>query len=128
MIARFTQQIPTKLIFGCGTINSLETENLPGNKALIVISAGVSMRKYGYLCRVTKALKTQGVEYVVYDKIEANPVKEHVMEGAGIARSENCDFVIGLGGGSSIDSAKSIALMSVNDGDYWDYIVGGSGK
>lgn len=128
MISNFTQQIPTKLIFGCGTVNSLETEKLPGNKALIVISAGTSMRKYGYLCKVTKALKAQGVEYEVYDKILANPVKEHVMEGAGIARSKGCDFVIGLGGGSSIDSAKSIALMAVNDGDYWDYIVGGSGK
>lgn len=128
MISKFTQQIPTKLIFGCGTINSLATEKLPGSKALIVISSGTSMRKYGYLCTVTKALKAQGVEYVVFDKIQANPVKDHVMEGAALARENNCDFVIGLGGGSSIDSAKSIALMAVNSGDYWDYIIGGSGK
>lgn len=50
------------------------------------------------------------------------------MEGAALAKQEGCDFIIGLGGGSSIDSAKSIAIMATNPGDYWDYIVGGSGK
>lgn len=128
MIAKFTQQIPTRLIFGCGTINALETEKLPGKKALIVISSGTSMRKYGYLTTVVKALTARGIESEVFDKIQANPIKEHVMEGAALARNTGCDFVIGLGGGSSIDSAKSIALMAVNDGDYWDYIVGGSGR
>ncbi|MBO8439005.1 MAG: iron-containing alcohol dehydrogenase [Bacteroidetes bacterium] len=128
MITNFTQQIPTRLIFGCGSISALATEKLPGSKALIVISSGTSMRKYGYLASVTKALAKQGVEYEVFDKIQANPIKEHVMEGAALARNTNCDFVIGLGGGSSIDSAKSIALMAVNSGDYWDYVVGGSGK
>ena len=41
---------------------------------------------------------------------------------------EQCDFIVGLGGGSSIDSAKSIALMATNEGDYWDYIAGGTGR
>jgi alcohol dehydrogenase len=50
------------------------------------------------------------------------------MEGAELAKSTNCDFIVGLGGGSPIDSAKSIAVMAKNPGDYWDYIFGGSGK
>jgi alcohol dehydrogenase len=50
------------------------------------------------------------------------------MEGAALAKEQKCDFVIGLGGGSSIDSAKSIAVMATNEGDYWDYISGGTGK
>ena len=45
----FSLYIPTKLIFGCGEINKLSSEKLPGKKALVVISAGTSMRKYGYL-------------------------------------------------------------------------------
>jgi alcohol dehydrogenase len=50
------------------------------------------------------------------------------MEGANITKKNKCDFVIGLGGGSSIDSAKSIALMATNEENYWDYLSGGSGK
>ncbi|GAP20261.1 iron-containing alcohol dehydrogenase [Leptolinea tardivitalis] len=124
----FTYHIPTRILFGAGTLNALETENLPGKKALIVISAGKSMRKNGYLDRVTSLLTKQGVSYVVFDKILPNPIKAHVMEAADLARKEGCDFIIGLGGGSSIDSAKSIAVMVKNPGDYWDYVGGGTGK
>lgn len=124
----FSLHIPTRILFGCGEIKKLATEILPGKKAMIVISAGTSMRKYGYLDKVETLLTENGVSAVVYDKILPNPVKRHVMEAATICRELGCDFVIGLGGGSSIDSAKAIAVMAVNDGDYWDYINGGSGK
>lgn len=124
----FSAHIPTKLIFGAGELNKLAECKLPGKKALVVISAGTSMRKYGYLDRVCELLKKNGAETVVFDKILANPIKTHVMEGAAICREKRCDFVVGLGGGSTIDSAKSIAIMAVNDGDYWDYISGGTGK
>lgn len=124
----FNQFIPTKLILGQGAIQKLGTEKLPGKKALVVISSGTSMRKFGYLDKVLNALSLNGAEAIVYDKVLPNPIKEHVMEAADICRREQCDFVIGLGGGSSIDSAKSIALMACNEGDYWDYIIGGTGK
>ena len=124
----FSAYIPTKLVFGAGELSKLAECPLPGKKALVVISAGTSMRKYGYLDRVCELLKKNNVETCVYDKILANPIKTHVMEGAGLCRQEKCDFVVGLGGGSTIDSAKSIAVMAVNDGDYWDYISGGTGK
>lgn len=125
---KFSNFIPTKLFFGRGSIEKLATETLPGKKAFVVISAGTSMRKFGYLNNVINLLKQNGTEAIVFDKILANPLKEHVMEGASLCREENCDFVIGLGGGSSIDSAKAIAMMAVNPGDYWDYITGGTGK
>ena len=124
----FEQLLPTQIIFGAGEINRLATLELPGKKALLVISSGNSMRKYGYVDKVVKGLAENGAETVIYDKIQANPIKEHVMEAAAICRQEKCDFVIGLGGGSSIDSAKSIALMACNEGDYWDYVSGGTGK
>jgi alcohol dehydrogenase len=124
----FDYCIPTRLIFGPGKLDELGNMDLPGKKALIVISAGTSMRKYGYLERVEKLLKKNGVQSVVFDKILPNPINKHVAEGAAMARKEKCDFIIGLGGGSSIDSAKSIAIMAKNPGDYWDYISGGTGK
>lgn len=124
----FSLHIPTQLLFGCGEIKNLATEKLPGKKALIVISAGTSMKKYGYLDKVIELLKDNDTEAVVFDKILPNPIKGHVMEAAALCRAEQCDFVIGLGGGSSIDSAKAIAVMACNEGDYWDYVIGGSGK
>lgn len=124
----FSFFMPTRLFFGAGSLARLGDVKLPGRKALVVISAGTAMRRQGYLDRVIGLLGGQGVESVVFDKIQPNPVKDHVMEAAAIARAEGCDFVVGLGGGSSIDSAKSIALMANNPGDYWDYIGGGSGR
>ncbi len=126
----FSYFMPSHILFGAGTLNSLATNKLPGKKALIVISSGTSMRKNGYLDRVIDLLKKNGntPAVVVFDKILPNPVKQHVMEGAALAKAEGCDFIIGLGGGSSIDSAKSIAVMAKNPGDYWDYVGGGSGK
>ena len=125
----FNYYIPTRIIFGAGKLKELATTPfLPGKKALVVISSGKSMRKYGYLEQVQALLKENGVESVVFDKILPNPIQEHVMEGAAVAKENDCDFVIGLGGGSSMDSAKSIAVMAKNPGEYWDYINGGSGK
>ena len=86
------------------------------------------MKKYGYLDRVLKALRHQHIDYMVFDKIRCNPSKVHVMEAAQFARDNFCDFVIGVGGGSTIYAAKAIALMARNPGDLWDYIVTGSGK
>lgn len=124
----FNYYMPSKILFGPGKLNALAEETLPGNKALIVISGGRSVKQNGYLDRLTDILRGKNIAYVVFDKILPNPVQTHVMEGAALAKEQGCDFVIGLGGGSSIDSAKSIAVMAKNPGEYWDYISGGSGK
>lgn len=124
----FNYFIPTKILFGKGQLSNLHKEKLPGKKALIVTSSGRSVKRFGYLDRLEKELELAGVSYALFDKILPNPVKRHVMEGAQFAKTEGCDFVIGLGGGSSIDSAKAISIMAVNPGDYWDYIAAGSGK
>lgn len=124
----FNYYIPTRILFGPGKLEELSKENLPGKKAIIVISSGKSMKENGYLDRLIKILQSKQIEYALFDKILPNPIKTHVMEGAQLARKEGCDFVIGLGGGSSIDSAKSIAVMATNPGDYWDYVSGGTGK
>jgi alcohol dehydrogenase len=124
----FTHYIPTRILFGKGQLANLHKQNLPGRKALIVISSGTSARSYGYLARVEEQLDLAGVAHVVFDRILPNPVRTHVTEGAAFAREQGCDLVVGLGGGSPIDSAKAIAIMAANPGDYWDYVSGGSGK
>ncbi len=124
---QFHFYMPTRILFGKGALDKLKKQRLPGKRALIVISAGKSTRANGYLARVEEALAASGVESVVFDRILANPVVANVEDGAAFAREHGCDFVIGLGGGSSIDAAKSIAAMATNDGKYWDYIYGGTG-
>jgi len=124
----FNYYMPARILFGKGKLNELHEQELPGKKALIVTSAGQSVKKYGYLERVKNELEAAGVSIELFDKILPNPIKNHVMEGAALAKSAGCDFIVGLGGGSSIDSAKAIAVMAANEGDYWDYISGGSGK
>ncbi len=124
---QFSYFMPSRILFGQGQLSHLHEQELPGKKALIVISAGKSTKANGYLDRVEKELELAGVQHVLFDKIQPNPLLRHVREGAAIARETGCDFVLGLGGGSSIDSAKAIAVAATNEGDYWDYIEGGTG-
>lgn len=124
----FVNSIPTRLYFGAGQLDMLGTLPMPGKRALAVITRGKSMRSSGTLDRVIRLLEHNRVSAVVYDKVQANPTREQVMEGAALAKHEHCDFVIGLGGGSPIDASKAIAIMAANPGDYWDYVSGGTGK
>ncbi len=115
---------PTMLIFGSGKLNELSKQNLPGKKALILISNGRSTKANGYLNRVENQLNSAGIEYVVFDKITENPLKEHCEEGGTFTRENGCDFIIALGGGAVLDSSKMVASMATNDGDLWEYAKG----
>lgn len=119
--------VPTRTLFGAGVLNDLHKQTMPGKKALVVISNGKSMKVTGTLARLLQQLNEAAVETVVFDKVEANPLRSTVMAGADCAKANGCDFVVALGGGSVMDAAKAIASIAVNDGDIWDYINGGTG-
>lgn len=80
----FDYYIPTRILFGAGRLNDLHKQKLPGKKALIVISNGKSTRANGYLARVEKELELAGAAHVVFDKVQPNPTKDNVMEGAAL--------------------------------------------
>lgn len=124
----FNMYIPTRILFGAGKLNNLHEQEMPGKKAMIVISNGKSTKENGYLTQTEEQLKLAGVESVLFDKVESNPLKSTVMSGGAFAKENNCDFIVALGGGSCIDASKAIAVMATNNGDYWDYIATGSGK
>lgn len=124
----FNMYISTKILFGSGRLKELNAQEMPGTKAMIVISKGKSTRANGYLERTEEQLHLAGVETVVFDRIEANPLKETVMAGAAYARERDVDFIVALGGGSCMDAAKAIATMATNKGDCWDYMSRGTGK
>ena len=118
---------PTRILFGSGKPEELGAQTLPGKKALVLISNGKSTKANGYLDRTLKQLDKAGVEAVVFAGIMENPLKEAVMEGAAFAKENNCDFIVALGGGAVLDSSIAISAMATNEGDLWDYVVGGTG-
>lgn len=124
----FMMYVPTRIVFGQGAAKSLGRQKLPGKKALIVISNGKSTRENGYLELIENQLKDSGIESVIFDKIQPNPLKATVEEGGRFARDNNCDFIIALGGGSVMDASKAIATAAANEGDLWDYAFGKTGK
>ncbi|MGI6229886.1 MAG: iron-containing alcohol dehydrogenase [Tractidigestivibacter sp.] len=120
---------PTRVIFGPGSLNKLHEQQLPGKKAMIVISSGKSTRANGYLDRTEAELDAAGVEHVVFDGVGSNPTKEAVEAGAKVARENGCDFVVALGGGSVLDAGKVMAMFAPQPGDdLWDYAGGTTGK
>lgn len=124
----FQMYVPTRTLFGVGELNNLHNQKMPGKKAMIVISNGKSTRSNYYLDRTEEQLNMAGVETVLFDKVEANPLKSTVMDGSLFARQNNCDFIVALGGGSVMDASKAMAIMSTNNGDLWDYVSSGTGK
>ncbi|APV43428.1 Alcohol dehydrogenase, class IV [Dehalogenimonas formicexedens] len=115
--------LPTKLIFGEGTIERLgeESANL-GHRAMIV-SGQKTMRKLGLLDKAVDMLERAGLDVILFDKIEPNPRASTVDQGAAISRQENIDLIVALGGGSAMDAAKGIALASAGDKSVWHYVT-----
>lgn len=119
---------PTHILFGSGKLDELGNQQMPGKKALLLISDGKSAKTSGALDRTQAQLEKAGVEYVVCAKIHENPTREIVMESAAFAKENGCDFIVALGGGAVLDSSVAIAAMATNPGDLWDYVNGGTGK
>lgn len=114
---------PVKLIFGQGEFSKLGEEALKlGKKALIVTYAGTPFDEFSQ--KAIEYLEEQGLESHVFSEVEANPMASTVRKGADLAEAKNCDLIIGLGGGSAMDTAKGIAFLAGKEGDIFDYILG----
>lgn len=118
----FTFRLPTTLVFGPGRLAELATTPfLPqGRQAMVVIGASGNILRQGYLARVQGLLTEHGVKSIVFDGVRANPRTEDVDAAAAKAREMGVDFIVALGGGSVIDSAKCIALATAAQGAFWD--------
>lgn len=120
----FNYSLPVNLMFGKGKSKLVgEVCKNYGKKALVV-TGGNSTKKSGLLGRVTASLEKSDVGAVVFDKVTQNPLTTTVYEGVELAKKESCDIILGVGGGSIMDAAKSIAFCMNNEGDISDYIFG----
>lgn len=118
----FSYFLPVHIQFGWDKVDSVASFAKPyGNKALIV-TGRTSAKKSGLYDRVTAKLDAAHIEHVLFDQVDANPLTTTALDGAALAKSESCDVVIAIGGGSIMDCAKGIAFMAVNEGDINDYI------
>ena len=120
----FTFHNPTKILFGRGMENEVGAEVARYSRRILLHFGGGSIKKSGLYDRVVASLKRAGVEWVELGGVKPNPRLGLVHEGVKLCREQKLDFVLAVGGGSAINSAKAIAMGAANDGEVWDYFVG----
>ena len=115
--------MPKQIISGAGALEGAEAKEAfrnAGKKALIV--SGKVMERVGNVAKVSAILEELGIAYAVYTDITGEPTDTMIDGGLEVYQKEGCDFLIGLGGGSPIDSMKAIAALVTNPGKIPDYM------
>ena len=118
----FVYQSPTKIIFGKDTEAEVGKEvKRFANKVLLVYYGDQIIKKIGLYDKVVKSLKAEKIEIFELGKVKPNPVLSTVHEGIKICKDNNIEFMLAIGGGSVIDTAKSISIGVKYKGDVWDF-------
>ncbi|MFN2396437.1 MAG: iron-containing alcohol dehydrogenase [Bacteroidales bacterium] len=119
----FNYHQTTKILFGRGRINELAEVVLQfGKKALLVTTPAAIPALQTQYDKVKKILTDKGIEVAHFDGVIPNPTVETITAGAKMACDFGAEVIIGLGGGSSMDSAKAISVEATHDGTSWDYL------
>jgi alcohol dehydrogenase class IV len=113
---------PNRVVFGSDTLRTVGNEvlQLGAKKAFIVTDPGVV--KADLVRSVKSSLESAAISYAIYDRVEPEPPIRCVTEATALFRSEGCDLVIGMGGGSSLDVAKAVSIMVTHGGNLHDFI------
>lgn len=121
----FTFFSPTYFVFGKGEESRAGhcVKRFGGTKVLIHYGGG-SVKRSGLLDRVMESLDKEGIEYIELGGVKPNPRSGLVYEGINLCKDKGVDFILAVGGGSAIDSAKAIAAGAKYDGDFWDFYEG----
>jgi len=122
----FNFQSPTYFEFGKNAESkTAELIKKFGGKKVLLHYGGGSIKKSGLYGRVAASLNEAGIPFAELGGVQPNPIDTLVYEGIELCRKENVDFILAVGGGSAIDSAKAIAAGAVYDDDFWDFYGGG---
>ena len=113
--------VPTDIHFGCGMVRTLpeRIRALGGSRAFLVTDPG--LRAAGLLDEITGILKAGGVEYAVCDRVKQDSGSTLIDETVKELKAGGCDAVVGMGGGSSLDTAKAVAALATNPGPALEY-------
>ena len=120
----FVFQNTTKIIFGKGKEEEVGKYAAKHGSKVLLHYGGGSIKKYGTYDKVVDSLEEAGVDFVELGGVKPNPRLELVKEGIELVEKENVDFILAVGGGSVIDSAKAIAVGHPYEGDVWDFFTG----
>ena len=121
----FTFYSPTYFVFGKDEeMNAGKYVKRFGGTKVLIHYGGGSVVRSGLLDRVKKSLADEGLAFVELGGVKPNPRSGLVYEGIELCRKEKVDFVLAIGGGSTIDSSKAIAAGTVYEGDFWDFYSG----
>ena len=114
--------IPTDVHFGCGAIASLadRVRATGGRHVLVVTDAGI--RAAGLLERATAPLQAAGIAFTIFDRVTPDSSSGLISDGVEVLKTRGADSVVGVGGGSSLDTAKAIAVLATNPGSPLDYV------
>jgi len=118
----FTYSNPTKVVFGAGKITELGTLTKDYGQRALIVTGGGSVKRSGTFDKAVKSLNDAGITFVECDGIEPNPRLTSVNRGVAMAKENNCDVIIALGGGSTMDASKHMAAAFYYEGDAWDMI------
>ena len=125
MASNFEFYSPTRVIFGKGTeqrVGALVREY--GGTRVLIVYGGKSAVRSGVLNRAEKSLAEAGISSWTLGGVVPNPHLDKVYEGIRIGKENSIDFLLAVGGGSVIDTAKAIAIGVPYDGDFWDFFSG----
>ncbi len=113
---------PTDILFGAGKVNEIGEISLKyGKNCLLVTTPEIPVLEPLYN-RIKKLLSDAGMNMVHFDQVQPNPTTDNITAGAEMAKGHGADVIIGLGGGSAMDSAKAIAVEATHEGASWDYL------
>ena len=122
MSAQFALQWPGKVVFGVGQLATIgEEAKRLGRRAFLVTNRELS--NLGLAGRAQFILETAGLQVLVFDDVQPDPTCGAVDAAAALARSNRCDVVIAVGGGSVIDLAKGVTVAATHEGPIWDYVT-----
>ncbi len=120
----FNFYLPTRISFGWGRVNEIGKIVARNGKRCLLVTVKSFPAMKSVFEKVKKLCKDAGVEIFHFDGVIPNPTTECINEGSKIAAENGIDIVLGVGGGSSMDTAKGIAIGATHEGDIWDYRLG----
>lgn len=115
---------PTRIIFGKGETARIGEATAPYGRRVLLLSGQGSAERTGLLKRVRDSLSASGIEWVERSGVKPNPVLSFAAETIDIFRAEKLEAVVAVGGGSVIDTAKTVAAGVRYDGNVWDFFCG----